>query len=72
MPIQPQHPSFLVQGPPVATDSFAAVVRGNPKIQMVAKVANDIVVLRAAESDLKALKTQFPSLIIEPDQELNY
>lgn len=72
MPTQPQNPNFLVQGPPVATDSFAAVVRGNSRIEMVAKVATDIVVLRAAESELNALKTQFPGLIIEPDQELNY
>jgi len=72
MPIQPQHPTVLVQGPEVATDSFAAVISGNPMIEMVAKVANDIVVLRATESDLNALKSQFPGLIIEPDQELNY
>jgi hypothetical protein len=72
MPHQPQHPNFLVQGSHVATDAFAAVIRGNPKIEFVTKVAKDIVVLRAAESDLNALKSQFPGLIIEPDQELKY
>jgi hypothetical protein len=72
MPIQPQNPNVLVQGSEVATDAFAAVIGGNPRIKLVAKVANDIVVLRATESDLNALKTRFPGLIIEPDQELNY
>jgi hypothetical protein len=72
MPSQPLKPTVLVQGPQVATDSFAAVVRGNPRIELVKKVSHDIVVLRASESDLNALKTQFAGLIIEPDEELSY
>ena len=83
MPNQPQTPGtpgdhgaapseVLVQGADVATGALAAAVSRNPNIHLVTKVARDIVVLRATESDLNTLKTQFPGLLIEPNGELRY
>lgn len=62
----------IVQGTPVASGAVAAAISLNPKIQLVAKIAKDIVVLRATGSDLDALKSQFPGLLIEPNEELRH
>jgi hypothetical protein len=62
----------IVQGAEVATGALAAAVNRNPNIEIVTKVAKDVVVLRATGSDLNTLKTQFPGLLIEPNEELRY
>ena len=67
-----QKVEVIVQGSDVATDAFAAVINAKPTTVLVKKVASDVVVLLAPQSDLDELRSRFPGLIIEPNEELRF
>lgn len=61
---------YICQGPEIGTKGFEEAINRRPTAEVLRKVAKDVWVLRMTESDHKMIKSQFDSLIVEPNQEL--
>jgi hypothetical protein len=59
---------WMVQGEAVSTDAIAGLLEITPEIQVVRRIASDIVVITATESAVNRLKAEFMNLSVVPDE----
>jgi hypothetical protein len=59
---------WMVQGEAVSTGALSGLLATTPEIQVVRRIASDIVVITATESAVNRLKAEFMNLSVVPDE----
>ena len=61
--------TWMVQGDAVLSGDLLSAIAGDPDVQVVEHVANDVVVIKMTRLRADALKARFGrALVVEPDQ----
>jgi hypothetical protein len=67
-PNSPQQ--FIVQGEPVKSGQLADHLKREPGVKRIAQIAPDVVILSMTNTQANRLKSEFTTIVVEPDSTL--
>lgn len=67
-PNSPQQ--FIVQGEPVKSGQLADHLKREPGVKRIAQIAPDVVILSMTNAQANRLKSEFTTIVVEPDSTL--